>query len=307
MRRFCDFMCPLLGLLLSLGLVDPAHAQTPSCPPPTAVATEAAKSAFRAGQAAFNEGDYARAVELWQLAYIKDCTAHALLLNLATAQELAGKPGDAITSLELFNERMPGSSYIEPNRRRIERLRESLTPAPLAVPAAAPVAPVSAPPVAPSATEAPREGPSEPAPATLQHELVVAPAASDPFVHTPAGESTERSLLPLGVAAVGAAAGIVGGLVYANALVAVGSASDRCGGSRAACSDARAVADGEGARARAETAGWVTGIGVVTAVGGVAWYFMQPAPQQPEQQARGWSWDGALTHELGYVRATRRF
>lgn len=116
-------------------------------------------------------------------------------------------------------------------------------------------------------------------------------------------------MLPLGVAAVGAAAGLVGSLVYANAVVATGSASDRCGGSRATCTDPRAVADGEAARARAETAGWVTSIGVLTAVGGVVWYLVLPASQtQPsERQSRAWRWDGSIGRAHGFVTATRRF
>jgi hypothetical protein len=317
-----NFSRPCLALVLGLALVEPARAESPACPGPTsAVATEAARSAFREGQTAFNEGDYAHAVELWQLAYTKDCTAHALLLNLATAQELAGKPGDAIQSLELFNERAPGSSYEEPNRRRIERLQHALAeasaapktePAPKPNPAPAPLhaaAPLAAPsPPAPPPPAAPAPVPV----ATAAAASEVPPSVIDPspFRAAPANGdgSSERSMLPLGVAAVGAAAGLLGSLVYVNAMVAAGSAGDRCGGSRAACTDPRAAADGEAARARAETAGWVTGIGVVTAVGGVVWYLAQPtASRAPEQQAKTWRWDAELARGSGYLRTTHAF
>jgi tetratricopeptide (TPR) repeat protein len=84
---------------------------------------EAARVAFRAGQTAFSEGGYERAFELWNQAYGDDCTAHALLLNLAMAQELLGRPEDAIQTLTLFNRRSPGSPYVDANVKRIEHLQ----------------------------------------------------------------------------------------------------------------------------------------------------------------------------------------
>src|SRR5688572_7462764 len=65
--------------------------QTRPYPECTAEPTEsdiaAAKGAFQAGQASFNEADYERAITYWEDAYRRDCTAHALLLNLARAYE----------------------------------------------------------------------------------------------------------------------------------------------------------------------------------------------------------------------------
>ena len=52
---------------------------------------QAAKGAFQAGNASFNEADYARAIDYWEDAYRRDCTANPLLLNLARAYELAGR------------------------------------------------------------------------------------------------------------------------------------------------------------------------------------------------------------------------
>jgi hypothetical protein len=249
----------------------PAAAQSSSCPEtPSRQAVGAAKAAFREGQLAFNEGDYGRAVELWQFAYAKDCTAHALLLNLATAQELAGQTAAAIDSLRLFNEREPGSDYELPNRRRIERLEQSLHPTPLAEPPPAPVAPALPPPPV--------------------VELAPPPAPAPPPVTNDAGEPRGRSLTPLVVAGAGAAVGVLGGILYANAASDVSAAADRCRGPRSSCADAQAVVDGEAARTRAQTAGWVLGAGLLTAAGGTLWYFLQPAPANAQSSARlGWA------------------
>ena len=41
-------------------------------------------------------GDYATAITYWRDAYRRDCTAHALLLNLARAFELKGDRAEAV-------------------------------------------------------------------------------------------------------------------------------------------------------------------------------------------------------------------
>src|SRR5262245_2086861 len=94
-----------LALALVLQWPALARAQQPeaaACAAPGAEDTEAAKRAFRDGQLAFSEGDYALAAELWQSAYERDCSAHALLLNLGMAQELLGRPDLAAQTLALF-------------------------------------------------------------------------------------------------------------------------------------------------------------------------------------------------------------
>jgi hypothetical protein len=303
MRSSRNFSAQWLSLVLASAHVGAAHAQSPGCPgPASAVATEAARSAFREGQTAFNEGDYARAVDLWQSAYTKDCTAHALLLNLATAQELAGRPRDAIHSLALYNERVPGSSYHEPNRRRIERLQQLLAAPPPPAPATPPAAaPSPAPPPAPNAASAVPvvvTGGSPPAPVTQDDT-----AKPSPSPLPSSGEN--RSLLPLGVAAVGAAASLIGGVLYVSAVVSSGTAAERCGGPRTACVDPDAVADGEAARARAHTAGWITTVGVATALGGVVWYLVQPSA--PARTTSGWRWDAHVARSSGLLSATCHF
>jgi hypothetical protein len=214
-----------------------AGAQPAACVAPNPDDTEAAKRAFRDGQNSFSEGDYSHAAELWRWAYERDCTAHALLLNLAMAEELLGRPDLAIGSLSRFNQLVPDSPYVAANQRRIARLER------------APVASVR------PRRELPRACPPEPAvPAP-----VAAPAA--------------RSWLPLGVALGGAATALVSGVFYLEARHAASGANERCAGHAGECDNLAAVVDGERARARAQTAGWITGVGLATLTGGLVWHF----------------------------------
>src|SRR5688572_29021694 len=63
---------------------SPPGARYPACASePDAQSIQAARGAFEAGKAAFEEGDYDRAIMYWEDAYRRDCTAHAMLKNLA--------------------------------------------------------------------------------------------------------------------------------------------------------------------------------------------------------------------------------
>lgn len=93
---------------------------------PTDVEVSAAKGAFQAGQASFNEADYDRAITYWEDAYRRDCTAHALLLNLARAYELNNQEQHAVNSLETYLARNPSSPQRDQIARRIEVLKDKL-------------------------------------------------------------------------------------------------------------------------------------------------------------------------------------
>jgi len=241
------------GVGLILGLVWPgvagAQAPTPdprdACATPSPADTEEAKDAFRDGQAAFSEGDYERAVALWTGAYQRDCSAHALLLNLATAHELLGRPEQATAALRLFNERAPQSPYAAANEQRMARLRVVLSPRPRRD----------------VSTPCPTPAPAPPAPA-------------------PKGGVA----IPVAVSIGGALTAVVGGVLYAEARHAVGDAADRCGGSANDCQDQDALIDGERARSRAVTAGWITGIGLATFAGGLVWH-LASGPAAPASSA----------------------
>lgn len=225
----------------------PASPSIEACANPSPTDTEAAKNAYRSGQTAFSEGDYERAATLWSDAYEHDCTAHALLLNLATAYELLGRPDRAVDALRRFDDRVPDSPYIEANSKRMERLQR--------IPVQRPRA---------------RREAEVPCPV---------PAA------TPTHESGSGEVqIPLALAVGGGAAALLGGALYVQARYAEASAADRCGSSSGQCTNLNSVIDGERARSRAQTSGWVSGTGLVTLATGLVWYFVTPGPRS--EQAR---------------------
>lgn len=206
---------------------------------------EAAKVAFRAGQTAFSEGAYARAVEFWNQAYRDDCTAHALLLNLAMAEELLGRPAEAIHRLKLFNRRSPESPYVEANAKRIQRLEQMA---------------------------------SESARGQGLQTRVATP------VDRPAPASGGVSV-PIVVSVAGGVVTLTGVALFVEGRLSATEASDRCGASRSDCGDAGAVIAGERARARAQTGGWLAIGGAAAAAGGLLWHFLSrpsdPRDQTP--------------------------
>ncbi len=128
---------PIISLLISLpcsallSLTSVAHAAEPEPEPYPTCETEtadttAAKGAFQAGTAAFNEADYERAITYWEDAYRRDCRAHALLKNLARAYELNGMYKHAIVALNTYMERNPNPGEKESLERRIANLQAKL-------------------------------------------------------------------------------------------------------------------------------------------------------------------------------------
>ena len=96
--------CVTIATLLASGLVHAEGVtQYAQCAhEPTETDLTAAKGAFQAGNASFDEADYPRAIVYWEDAYRRDCTAHALLLNLARAYELNGNKPQAVVALQTY-------------------------------------------------------------------------------------------------------------------------------------------------------------------------------------------------------------
>jgi len=231
-------------------------------PPCTTTATEAdrkaAQGAFAAGQGSFNESDYSTAITYWRDAYRRDCSAHALLLNLARAYELKGDKAEAVNALETYLQRKPDAADADQIRRRIENLKSQMAtekpvPATTTLPAAA--AAVPPPPVA------------SPAPATPPP----APETAD------SGRS--RSAVPLIVAGAGGALAIVGALVLAGGASKVKEAEDKCP-SRESCPPDVAE-EGNAGRRQQTTGGVLLGVGVAAAGGGLLWYFLSSPSSDP--------------------------
>ncbi|MBK7584570.1 MAG: hypothetical protein IPI67_30835 [Myxococcales bacterium] len=248
---------PLL-LAAAISLLAPvaagAESEPTPIPPcektPTEGDVAGAKGAFQAGQGSFEEGDYNRAISYWEDAYRRDCTAHALLLNLARAYELNNQKRHAVVSLEAYLARQPSSPQRDQIARRIEGLNDKL------------------------AKEAATPGPA------------AGGGPTEPKTDGPVGSAPEtdgggkKSLTPLIVAGAGGVITIVGGLLYLKAAGDVSDVEDKCGPGRK-CPQSLAE-EGNDARKRQNLWGVVTVGGIAVTAGGLVWYFLsKPSGSAP--------------------------
>ncbi len=219
---------------------------------PTEGDVAAAKGAFQAGQASFNEADYNRAITYWEDAYRRDCTAHALLLNLARAYELNDQKRMAVNSLETFLARNPSTPQRDQIARRIEVLNEKIA----------------------------ADGPATPVGGTGPAEGTGGAGAGGTSGTGPTPDTTtggSRPLVPLFVAGGGGVIAIVGTALYLGAKSDEKDAEDACP-DRKNCAPG-VEEKGNDAVKRADTAGVITVAGVAIAAGGLAWYFLsEPEP-----------------------------
>ncbi len=243
---------PLCGALVSASATARGAVADGACAtPPPASAVEAAKRAFREGEAAYSEGAHERAIDKWQRAYENDCSAHALLLNLATAYELTGQHAKAAEALRRYNERVPDSPYASANHKRIARLEDREQE---------------------QKAQAARRR-------TLRLELERAKRSTPQ--HDGAGKAT-GSWLPLTLLGGGVVTAVAGGAVYAEARMAVGDAEEQCGdATRARCADLEAVLLGERARSRAGVGGLLAAAGGGLAAVGFVWLLLGDDTSEP--------------------------
>jgi tetratricopeptide (TPR) repeat protein len=256
----------LKSLLAALALlVAPAiaHAEEPtkSYPDcgrePTDAEVAAAKGAFQAGNASFNEADYTRAIDYWEDAYRRDCTANPLLLNLARAYELAGRKRQAVVALETFLSREPNSGEKDQINRRVEVLKKKIAEEDAAA-AAAP--PPSTGPVPPTGAVAPPPG------------------------ETPA--KAKHSPFPWIVMGVGGAAFIVGTIGAVDAKKTIDEVEAKCPNHKCIGSDTESIDKGNEARTKLNGSVAIMAIGSAAVVGGfIWWYFDKKAVEQANRQA----------------------
>jgi len=249
----------LLAALALLVIPAVAHAEEPTKPypdcgrEPTDAEVQAAKGAFQAGNASFNEADYARAIDYWEDAYRRDCTANPLLLNLARAYELAGRKRQAVVSLETFLAREPNSGEKEQINRRVEVLKKKIAEEDAAA----------------AATPPPSTGPTPP-PTTGPTAPVEAPAPQ-----------AKRSPWPWIFIGVGGAATIVGTIGYIGKAQELNNLVKKCDNpntknvveGRDNCFDPSAATQGNSARTAQRASGTLAVAGAALVVGGVIWWY----------------------------------
>jgi tetratricopeptide (TPR) repeat protein len=227
---------------------------------PTDAEVAAAKGAFQAGNASFNEADYARAIDYWEDAYRRDCTANPLLLNLARAYELAGRKRQAVVSLETFLLREPNSGEKEQINRRIEVLKKKIAEEDAAAAAAPP--PVNG-------------GAAAPPPS--------APASTTPA--EPATDKAKRSPGPWVLIGVGGAALVVGAIGLAANKKKLDDATAECPSRNDCTPDVESR--GNDARAALTASGVVASAGALLVGGGIVWYVLDG--QRVERANAAWA------------------
>jgi tetratricopeptide (TPR) repeat protein len=227
---------------------------------PTDAEVQAAKGAFQAGNASFNEADYARAIDYWEDAYRRDCTANPLLLNLARAYELAGRKRQAVVSLETFVAREPNSGEKDQINRRVEVLKKKIAEED----AAAAVAP-------------PPPAVGTPAP--------VSGVPSEPAAPTP---TAKRSPGPWIVIGLGGAATIVGAIGAISNKAKIDDLASQCADPErhAGCSEP-VKADGNKARSQMNASMALGIVGVVAVAGGIVWWVIDGKRVARENAGRG--------------------
>jgi tetratricopeptide (TPR) repeat protein len=258
--------------LLAAPAVARAEEPTKSYPDcarePTEAEVKAAKGAFDAGEASFNEADYSRAIDYWEEAFRRDCTANPLLRNLARAYELAGRKRQAIVTLETFLAREPSSGEKEQINRRIEVLKKKIAEEDAATAAKTPNG----------------TGAAVPPPTT-------GPTGTEPL-EQPAPRA-KRSAGPWIVIGLGGAAVAVGVIGYASNRQKMDDANARCDDpntpdvveDRQMCFRDEAVTAGNEARQGLTTSGVVLGVGLAAVAGGIIWWVIDGRRVAATQQA----------------------
>jgi hypothetical protein len=257
MRTVLTSLYLAIGLLCSSApVLGEEVKQFPECSrEPTQSDISAAKAAFQAGNASFDEADYPRAILYWEDAYRRDCTAHALLLNLARAYELNGQKQQAVVALETFLARQPDTTQKDQISRRVDVLNKQIE----------------------AERQNAAEGPSAntAAPATVNSEPA-SPSPGPVAAEQPAAApgSGQRSIVPLIVAGAGVLVAGIGTWQYFDAKADVDDWKVTCGGTKrcppALVDDANAASD------RQQLWGGIALVGVGAIAGGLVWYFVQP-------------------------------
>lgn len=241
------------AMLMFQGSAAWAQTPYPECSAePTDGDVAAAKGAFQAGQASFNEADYGRAIDYWEDAYRRDCTAHALLLNLARAYELNGDKRQAVEALRTFLARKPESPQKDQIQRRIEVLNQQIDaePPPTAAPPPAEDKSKEEQPKQPERSQTTKQQPAEPKPEPDSNHWVG----------------------PVILGGVGVAAVTTGIIVHTIGSSDEQAAEDACP-SRLQCDPAIEEKGNSGIFKQKLGVGLIIG-GAAAIGGGIAWYFL---------------------------------
>ncbi len=255
----------LLLALTAVAIAVPALAQQPVSKYPDCPANfsagqndqDAARGAWLAGKAAFEEADYNKAIDYFKDAYKRDCTKQVLLKDwIARSYESKGDKAEAINALETYLARMPKADDAEQVRKHIENLKAQMTPANTGT---GPASTVTGTATSTSTSTAPTATATDTAP-------------------PPSGG---HSVAPWVVVGVGGAA-LVGGIIML--VVGSGKVSDSkslCPNNACPATVLTTAQSENKSGYTLETVGLIVGgLGVVGVAGGLVWHFLEPTGEK---------------------------
>lgn len=224
---------------------------------PSADDVEAAKQSHLIATSRFNLQDWDKAIEFWRQAYGLDCTAHAILVNIANAYEKKGDKRSAIAALETYLTRATGAPDLVAINERVVQLKKSLEPTP-------------------------------PTTATATATATAAATTTTPPISTaaPAG-ARPYGPIPLVIAGVGGALAVAGVIMIPVGLGPYNEALEACptrneNGERICKEgvDPKATEEkGNSGRVTWNAGAALLGVGLAAAAGGLGFHFVFNKPQ----------------------------
>ena len=150
-----------IGASAAVAAADPTSPFPECTKKPTQQDIDGARGAHKAASQFYERGDYEKALRYWKDAFVFDCTANDLMLNIANAQEKMGDRAAAVVTLETYLQRTGANPTLE---ERVGNLKKSLAPAPSTTALVPVVPPVPPPTAAPPVPPAPPPPPAAPPP-----------------------------------------------------------------------------------------------------------------------------------------------
>jgi tetratricopeptide (TPR) repeat protein len=241
---------------VAVGQAPPPPPVYPECTKkPTPADIEGAKGAHNAAAQFYERAEYEKAIRYWNDALAFDCTAVALLQNIANAYEKLGDRAATVATLETYLKRTGPNPTIEQKVKNLKQLMNP-QPTPTATPTAAPTA-------APTAT-----------PSASASAIPTAPPAPDgarPYGYTP--------WVAVGG---GAALVVVGAILMPIGYGKISTAQQTCNLDNHGCPKGTPpdIIDGGNTGRAMAGAGWgLFSVGLAAAGGGLVWQLLFNKPQ----------------------------
>jgi hypothetical protein len=225
---------------------------------PTAQDTEGAKGAHKAASQFYERAEYDKAIRYWLDAYAFDCTANALLMNIANAYEKLGDRAATVATLETYLKRTGPDPTIE---QKVKNLKQLMAPQPTTTATVVPTATAK-----PTASAIPSAVPTAP------------PDGPRPY-----------GFKPWLVVAGGGALAIVGAILLPVGYGAVSDAEAACPNHQCAKNTDPSIIDkGNSGRVQAGVGWGMLTVGIAAVGGGMVWQFLLNKPSQTGQKTGLW-------------------